>query len=99
MRKSLFIIFLLIFSGNLYAQIYINEFLASNVSLDADIIDFDDYSDWIELYNDKSIDADIGGYFLSDDPEDPFQWEISTGTTIKAKGFLRFWADGYDDIP
>jgi len=91
------------FLCSLYAQnnhnIYINEFLASNVSIDADIVDFDDYSDWIELYNNENFDVDLGGYFLTDDLENPIKWEIPPGTTITSKGFLRFWADGYDDSP
>mgnify|MGYP003325246221 CR=1 FL=1 len=31
--------------------VIINEFLASNVTSNPEMIDFDDYSDWIELYN------------------------------------------------
>lgn len=80
-------------------KIVINEFLASNVSIDADIVDFSDYSDWIEIYNDESLDVDIGGYFLTDNLNSPTLWTIPSGTVIKAKGFLRFWADGYNDIP
>ena len=57
------------FIVNLSAQnnkaILINEFLATNVSVDADIVDFDDYSDWIELYNDEPVNVDISGYFLT----------------------------------
>jgi hypothetical protein len=102
--KTTFLIFLIfVFASNIIAQskpsIYINEFLASNVSVDADIVDFDDYSDWIELYNDEDTDIDLGGYTLTDDPDNPFRWQIPQGTIITAKGFLRFWADGYDDIP
>ena len=55
LKKQIIIAFSLFFVANLSAQssknILINEFLASNVSVDADIVDFDDYSDWIELYN------------------------------------------------
>jgi len=80
-------------------NIYINEFLASNVSIDADIVDFDDYSDWIELYNDEGIEVDLGGYFITDDLKNPKKWEIPADTKIAGKGFLRFWADGYDDGP
>jgi hypothetical protein len=32
--------------------VYINEFLASNVTTNPDIVDFDDYSDWIQLNGD-----------------------------------------------
>ena len=80
-------------------KIYINEFLVSNASVDADIVDFDDYSDWIELYNDEDTTADLSGYFLTDDLGQPFRWKIPPGTEIPAKGFLRFWADGYDNVP
>jgi len=96
-------IILLIFLGTISAQesprIYINEFLASNVSIDADIVDFDDYSDWIELYNDEEIEIDIVGYFITDDLDDPYRWQFTETTIIPAKGFLRVWADGYDRNP
>ncbi len=96
-------VILYIVTGMLTAQdqppIYINEFLASNVSIEADIVDFDDYSDWIELYNDQDSVADISGYFITDDLADPYKWQFPDGATIPVKGFLRLWADGYNDIP
>ncbi|KAA3617497.1 MAG: T9SS C-terminal target domain-containing protein [Calditrichaeota bacterium] len=102
LKKYKSIIFLL-FANCAFAQsphkIFINEFLASNVSNDADIVDFDDYSDWIELYNDEDFDVDIGGYFLTDDFDNPMRWEIPANTILPAKSFLRFWADGYNDKP
>jgi len=85
-------------SGNAQ-KIYINEFLASNVTINPDIVDFDDYSDWIELYNAEDYEVDLGGYYLTDDFNDLTKWIIPSGTTIPAKGFIRFWADGEDDAP
>ncbi|MBP1655079.1 MAG: exported protein of unknown function, partial [Bacteroidetes bacterium] len=82
-----------------HSNIVINEFLASNVSTNADIVDFDDFSDWIELYNREGVDLDIGGYSLTDDPDDPGKWPIPPGTFIPAHGFLFLWADGHDDVP
>ncbi len=71
-------VILLILTGALRAQtqprIYINEFLASNVTIDADIVDFDDYSDWIELYNSEEFDVDIIGYYITDDLDDHYKW-------------------------
>ncbi len=103
MKKALLIAAILFLWGSLFAQsnpdIYINEFLASNVSVHADIVDWDDYSDWIELYNSESVDVDMGGYYITDNPDNPNKWEFPGGTVIGAKGFLRIWADGYDDIP
>ena len=39
------------FSSSFSQQIIINEFMASNVTIFPEMYDFDDYSDWIELYN------------------------------------------------
>ena len=73
-------IILVVFFTTVKAQeqpaIYINEFLASNVSINADIVDFDDYSDWIELYNDEDIDVDIGGYFITDNLNSPTRYQF-----------------------
>jgi len=79
-------------------QILINEFLASNVSVNADIVDFSDFSDWIELYNAGETDADIGGYALTDNPGNPAKWKFPPGTLIAAKDFLLVWADGFNEV-
>ncbi|MCD4792550.1 MAG: lamin tail domain-containing protein [Bacteroidales bacterium] len=81
------------------AQLYINEFMASNVTIYADIVDYDDYSDWIEIYNDSDAAIDISGYYLTDDLEDFNKWQIPSGAIIEGKAYLIFWADGYDDYP
>ena len=96
-------IILVVFFTTVKAQeqpaIYINEFLASNVSINADIVDFDDYSDWIELYNDEDIDVDIGGYFITDNLNSPTRYQFPQQLIVPAKGYLLIWADGYNDIP
>ena len=89
-------ILLLPFFAQSQPAIAINEFLASNVSINADILDFDDYSDWIELYNATDYDIDINGYFITDDFDNPYKWQFTVSTIIPAKGFLNIWADGYD---
>lgn len=81
------------------SPVVINEFLASNVSVNPDMVDFDDFSDWIELYNPGETAADISGYYLTDNLSDPFKWELPEGTVIDAGGYLLIWADGYDDHP
>ena len=55
-------------------QLYINEFLASNTTINPDIVDFDDYSDWLEIYNDENHDVDLSGYFITDNLNDPTKW-------------------------
>ncbi len=92
------IIFLLLNSTNAQS-LFINEFMASNVTSTPEIVDYDDYSDWIEIYNDSSGAIDISGYFLTDNLSYPNKWRIPNGTWISGKGYLLFWADGYDDSP
>ena len=88
-----------VFAGNANGQVIINEFLASNVSVNPDMVDFDDYSDWIELYNDGDDPVDLGGYFLTDNLAMPLKWAVPAGAIIEPKGYMLFWADDYDDIP
>ena len=51
--------------------VVINEFLASNVTSNPEMVDFDDYSDWIELYNINNDPIVLDGYFITDDFADP----------------------------
>jgi len=96
----IFLIILLCFGSELFAQkVFINEFLASNATTNPDIVDFDEYPDWIELYNAENASIDIGGFYLTDNFNFPQKWEIPQGTIIPANGFLRIWADGKDDKP
>jgi uncharacterized repeat protein (TIGR02543 family) len=81
------------------AEPVINEFLASNQSIAPDNCDFDDYSDWIELYNPAATNVSLENYYLTDDLDQPYKWAIPDGTTIPAGGYLMFRADGYDVGP
>lgn len=76
-------------------NIYINEFCASNGSIIAD--EYNEYDDWIELYNGGSSSVDIGGLFITDDLKNPCKFQIPktdpAKTTIPSKGFLILWAD------
>jgi len=103
--QKLFLLIVFLFglvTANNFAQsprIFINEFLASNLTTNPDMVDFDDFSDWIELYNDENSAVDIGGFYITDDLTQPMKWQIPANTIIPAKGYLLIWADGYDDVP
>lgn len=103
LMNKIFVILQFFFSSTfLIAQspkIYINEFLASNVSTNPDIVDFGDFSDWIELYNDENSDVNIGSFYITDDFTQPMKWQIPDNTVVPAKGFYLLWADDYNDIP
>ena len=92
------LILLLVFFGMpAKSQILINEFLASNSLTNSDP-EFDDYADWLELYNAGPETLNLGGYFLSDNYDNPGKWQIPSGTTIPSGGFLLIWADGNDTV-
>ncbi|MBM4026308.1 MAG: hypothetical protein FJ280_13035 [Planctomycetes bacterium] len=75
--------------------VVINEVLASNNRSGTD--PQGEYEDWIELYNRGSTPVNVGGMYLTDDPDEPTKWQFPTGnpaqTTIPARGYLLVWAD------
>jgi hypothetical protein len=92
-RLPILLVILLIGSYNhSSAQLYINEFMASNSGT---IVDPDNKqtADWIELYNKGNSQVDLGGCYLTDNLKKPKKWKIPVGIKIAANGFLLFWAD------
>ena len=94
MKKITLILALLILTP-LIGQVLINEYSASNLSWYTDNYQMEE--DWIELYNTGSTEEDLGGYFLSDDPDEPTKWMIPGGTVISADGYIVFWCSGRDE--
>ncbi|MBX7244610.1 MAG: CotH kinase family protein [Candidatus Sumerlaeaceae bacterium] len=72
-------------------NLFINEFMASNLSVITD--EFGQYDDWIEIYNDEPVPVDMSGMYLTDTLANPTKFQIPSGVVIGAKGFLLFWAD------
>lgn len=73
------------------AEVVINELMASNTTTVAD--PNGEYDDWIELYNKGNQSADLGGWFLSDDPARPDKWTFPTGTLLPAGAYAVVWCD------
>ncbi len=98
MQKNLSIsgIFILsvFLSFQLSAQIVINEYSVSNLSSFTD--NFGQYEDWFELYNVGSSPVELGGFYLSDDPQDSLKWQFPEGSIIQGNGFVRVWTTGRD---
>jgi spore coat protein CotH len=76
-------------------DLFINEFMANNDNAVAD--PYDDYPDWIELYNGGSTAIDLGGMYMTSDLDDPMDWQFPANTVIPAGGFLVIWADNLPD--
>jgi hypothetical protein len=77
-------------------QVVVNEFSAANYSL----YNFGEqwnpqFDDWVELYN-TGAEADISGYYLSDDIDNPMKWAFPNGTVIGAGEHLLVPLSGWD---
>ena len=98
-KNTILIIVILIIGVSFSQPIVINEFLASNVTDQPEMYDFDDYSDWIELRNLGNATYNLEGYFITDNLNNPLKWKIPDGTLIEAGGYLVLWADDFDENP
>ena len=52
--------------------------------------------DAIELYNPTDEDADIGGWYLTDDSGNPMKFSIPEGTVVRSKGYVVFDEDDFN---
>jgi len=73
-------------------SVTINEWMASNTNTIVDPLT-GKYDDWFELYNSSPLDADLSGYYLTDDLSDWAKFEIPDGYIVPANGYLLVWAD------
>ncbi len=71
-------------------ELYINEFMASNSETIMD--NYDEYDDWVEIYNGGSDVIWLGDKYLSDDLTFPSKWQMPD-ININPGEFLLFWAD------
>ena len=78
--------------GTELPEVFINEFMASNTSTWPD--ESGAFPDWIELYNASDVEADLSGWWVTDDNDDIFKHRLADGVVIPAGGFLVLFADG-----
>lgn len=76
-------------------EVKINEWMASNTGFILDPANVPPAADdWFELYNPGRTEADLSGYFLTDNTQNKNQYKIPDGVKIPAGGYLFVWADG-----
>lgn len=80
----------------LTGQVVINEYSAANLTTALD--DFEQFEDWVELYNTADSKVDLSGYGLSDDLNRPLKWKIPTGVVMDGKSYLIIWCDNRDSV-
>jgi hypothetical protein len=93
-RNSKRLCLLFAFAFSVYAgkaQVYINEFQASNI--DTKLDNTGNYHEWVELYNAGSSTIDLKGYFLSNDLSNPYQHEIRGTYTVGPHRHAMIWID------
>ena len=72
----------------------INEVMASNLSAIAD--NFNEFDDWLEIYNPNPDTLNLAGYYLTDNLVLPTRFSIAIGndsTKIPPYGHILIWAD------
>ncbi|MDD2600834.1 MAG: lamin tail domain-containing protein [Kiritimatiellae bacterium] len=74
------------------ADVYISEFMADNSSSLQTAAGVN--ADWIELHNHSAVEADISGWFLTDDISLPTQWSFPPETRMAPNSYLIVFADG-----
>jgi hypothetical protein len=79
------------YSLNTFADVVINEIMASNQTTIAD--QNGEYDDWAEFYNNTNSTINLSGWYFSDDPQTPNKWQFPNGVTIDPGSFLTVWAD------
>jgi spore coat protein CotH len=73
------------------SEVVVNEIMASN---DQAVADQDgEFDDWIELFNNSQVAADISGWHLTDDINNLTKWTFPQGSIIGGQGYLIVWAD------
>ncbi len=88
--------------GDQTPLVLINEFLAGNQSRSplgpGQILDGHlEASDWIELYNNSRIPVDLSGWYLTDDADNPTQWQFPADSgelTLEPGDYLLVFASG-----
>ena len=74
----------------LRGQVVINEFSCSNYSLNV----AGNNEDFVELFNTTGGPVDIGGWYMSDNVDNPTKFEIPVGTIVPPNGFLTIICSG-----
>lgn len=73
------------------AVVVINELMALNQTIVTD--ENGEHEDWIEFYNTGTEAVDLGGWFVTDNPDNLDKWDFPAGTVLQPGGYLILWAD------
>ncbi len=87
------VLFLFFIQSKSFAQtLFINEFMASNSTTITDP-DFNNYADWIEIYNSGSTSINLKDYYITDNLSQPQKFKIQNDLIVETGGYVLIWAD------
>jgi hypothetical protein len=73
-------------------SVFINEYMASNAVTIKDP-DYNNYADWIELYNAGETAVNLKGYSITDNLSQPKKFVFTADIVILPHSFVIIWAD------
>ncbi len=77
---------------------YINEWMAANTRTLINTNNGNRFDDWFELYNPGNTPVNLAGYYLTDNLNNPLQFQIPAGYIIPPQGHLLVWADNRPNL-
>lgn len=83
-----------IWLSNAETGLYLNEIAANNSSIISD--ENGAYADYIELFLDFGEVINLGSVFLTDDPDEPWKWDIPA-ITLEDGEYQLIWADNDEE--
>lgn len=82
-------------SYNLTEAIFVNEVCSDNETVIPDILG--NYSDWVELWNQKDYSINLSQFGLSDDTTNLHKWKFPN-VTIEPNDYLLIWCSSNDSL-
>ena len=77
-------------------SVLLNEVLAKNVTTNLD--EAGEYDDWIELWNDSDVQADLANHYLTDKSDNLTKWKFpDSSTQILPNEYILVWCDEDQD--
>jgi len=87
------VLFVLFVHRSIFPQsLKINEFMATNSHTIKDP-DYNNYADWIEIYNYGSESINLKNYYITDNFSQPQKYQFTTDLFIPSGSFILIWAD------
>ena len=88
MKLKFSILYLLVLASTFHvnSSVIINEIMPKNISYH--INSNFNFEGWIELFNSGTEDVDISTFFISDDPNNLYKWQMPFDSTLNESDYI-----------